>query len=150
MMLNLSLATVLRLQAVTHAGMIRIKAGTFLMGGDNKQAAADEYPKHKVTVDGFWMDATGVTNAEFKKFVNATGYITTAERKPDWQELKKQLPPGTPKPDDSVLVAASLVFAPPAQAVSLDDYSQWWEWKKGANWKHHARPPAANYIKGKR
>jgi len=93
--------------------MVWIKPGTFLMGGDNKQAADDEYPKHKVTVAGFWMDITTVTNAQFAKFVKATGYITTAERKPDWNQLKKQLPPGTPKPDDNVLVAASLVFDPP-------------------------------------
>jgi sulfatase modifying factor 1 len=131
----------------THAGMIWIEAGTFMMGGDNKQAAADEYPKHKVMVDGFWMDVTEVTNAEFGSFVKATDYITTAERKPDWNVLKKQLPPGTPKPDDSLLVAASLVFAPPSQAVSLDDYSQWWEWRKGANWKH-PHGPGSN-IKGK-
>ncbi|MFI5138624.1 MAG: formylglycine-generating enzyme family protein, partial [Sphingobacteriales bacterium] len=131
----------------SHEGMVWIKAGTFLMGGDNKQAAADEYPKHKVRVDGFWMDATGVTNAQFAKFVKATGYVTTAERKPDWNALKKQLPPGTPKPADSLLVAASLVFAPPAGAVSLDDYSQWWEWRKGANWKHPHGPGSS--IKGK-
>ena len=131
----------------THAGMAWIKAGTFLMGGDNKQAAEDEYPKHKVTVAGFWMDITTVTNAQFAKFVNATGYITTAERKPDWNQLKKQLPPGTPKPDDSVLIAASLVFDPPKQAVDLNDYTQWWAWKKGADWKHpHGR---GSNIKGK-
>jgi formylglycine-generating enzyme len=122
--------------ADSHKGMVWIKTGTYMMGGDNQQAAADEYPKHKVTVNGFWMDATTVTNAQFAKFVKATGYITTAERKPDWNQLKKQLPPGTPKPDDSVLVAASLVFDPPKHAVDLNDYTQWWAWKKGADWKH--------------
>ncbi|MGZ3750918.1 MAG: formylglycine-generating enzyme family protein [Mucilaginibacter sp.] len=130
-----------------HVGMVWIKPGTFMMGGDNKQAAQDEYPKHKVSVSGFWMDATEVTNAQFAKFVISTGYITTAERKPDWNELKKQLPPGTPKPDDSVLVAASLVFTPPNHEVPLNDYSQWWTWKKGANWRHpHG---AGSSIKGK-
>lgn len=118
-----------------------------MMGGDNNQAADDEYPKHKVTVDGFWMDTTEVTNAEFAKFVLATGYITTAERKPDWNALKKQLPPGTAKPDDSLLVAASLVFDPPNHAVDLNDYTQWWQWKKGANWRH-PHGPGSN-IKGK-
>jgi len=108
-----------------HEGMVYIKAGTFQMGGDNSQAAEDEYPKHKVTVDGFWMDATEVTNAQFKKFVQVTRYITTAERKPDWEELKKQLPPGTPKPGASVLVPASLVFKSPKGPVSLDDHGQW-------------------------
>lgn len=118
-----------------------------MMGADNKQAAEDEYPKHKVTISGFWIDATELTNAEFAKFVKATGYITTAERKPDWNELKKQVPPGTPKPDDSLLVAASLVFHSPAHAVSLNDYAQWWVWQKGANWKHPHGPGST--IKGK-
>lgn len=131
----------------THAGMVWINSGTFMMGADNKQASPDEYPKHKVTVNGFWMDATEVTNLQFAKFVKATGYITTAERKPDWNELKKQLPPGTQKPNDSLLVAASLVFDPPNHEVQLNDYSQWWAWKKGANWKHpHG---AGSNLKGK-
>ncbi len=123
-----------------HTGMVFIKAGTFMMGGDNKQAADDEYPKHKVSVNGFWIDAIEVTNAAFAKFVKATGYITTAERKADWNELKKQVPPGTPKPDDSLLVPASLVFKQPGKAVPLNDYSQWWVWKKGANWRHPHGP----------
>jgi formylglycine-generating enzyme required for sulfatase activity len=131
----------------SHKGMIWIKAGTFMMGADNSQASPDEYPKHKVTVDGFWMEATEVTNADFKKFVKATGYITTAERKLDWNELKKQLPLGAPKPDDSLLVAASLVFDPPKHPVDLNDYTQWWAWKKGANWKHPHGPGSS--IKGK-
>src|SRR6185312_10096002 len=58
-------------------GMVFIKGGTFMMGGDNSQASADEYPKHKAQVYGFWMDATEVTNAQFQKFVEATHYITT-------------------------------------------------------------------------
>lgn len=130
-----------------HDGMVWINSGTFMMGADNKQAALDEYPKHRVTVNGFWMDATEVTNLQFAKFVKATGYITTAERKPDWNELKKQLPSGTQKPDDSLLVAASLVFDPPNHEVQLNDYSQWWAWKKGANWKH-PHGPGSN-LKGK-
>jgi formylglycine-generating enzyme required for sulfatase activity len=120
----------------SHEGMVWIKTGTFMMGADNKQAAEDEYPKHKVTVSGFWIDATEVTNAQFAQFVKATGYITTAEKKPDWNELKKQLPPGTPKPDDKLLVPASLVFTSPKQPVDLNDYGQWWAWKPGASWKH--------------
>ncbi|MDN5286957.1 MAG: formylglycine-rating enzyme family protein [Mucilaginibacter sp.] len=131
----------------SHAGMVWIKPGSFMMGGDNKQAAPDEYPKHKVAVNGFWIDVTEVTNAQFNKFVNATHYITTAEKKPDWNELKKQLPPGTAKPDESVLVAASLVFNAPKHAVDLNDYGQWWTWKKGADWKHPHGPGST--IKGK-
>jgi sulfatase modifying factor 1 len=119
-----------------HGNMVWIDEGTFMMGADNDQASPDEYPKHKVTVHGFWMDATEVTNAQFTAFVKATGYITTAEQKPDWEEMKKQLPGATPKPDETVLVAASLVFNAPQKPVSLNDYGQWWSWKKGASWQH--------------
>ncbi|HQU99813.1 MAG: formylglycine-generating enzyme family protein [Bacteroidia bacterium] len=121
-------------------GMVWINGGTFMMGADNDQASRDEYPKHRVTVDGFWMDATEVTNAQFDAFIKATGYITTAEVKPLWEDLKKQLPPNTPKPHDSLLVAASLVFKPSNQPVDLNYFSQWWQWLAGANWKHPQGP----------
>jgi len=121
-------------------GMALIPGGTFDMGGDNNQADADEYPKHKVQVSAFYMDITEVTNAQFKKFIDATHYITTAEKKPDWEELKKTVPPGTPKPADSIMVAASLVFAQSKGPVNLNDYSQWWKWVKGADWKHPEGP----------
>lgn len=117
-------------------GMMFIPGGTFDMGGDNKQASQDEFPKHMVKVDAFWMDAAEVTNAQFKAFVDATGYITTAEQKLDWEELKKSLPPGTPKPDDEMLVPASLVFTPANQPVDLNNYAQWWRWERGADWRH--------------
>jgi formylglycine-generating enzyme required for sulfatase activity len=129
------------------AGMQYIPGGTFLMGGDNEQASADEYPKHGVQVNSFWMDATEVTNAQFQKFVEATGYITTAEQKPDWEELKKSVPPGTPKPPDSVLVAASLVFKQTEKEVDLHNFNQWWNWVAGASWKHPQGP--GSHIKGK-
>lgn len=127
--------------------MVYIPGGTFAMGGDNEQADKDEYPKHKVMVDAFYMDEHEVTNAQFQKFVEATGYITTAEQKPDWEQLKEQLPPNTPKPDESQLVAASLVFTPPKKAVDLNDYSQWWIWVLGANWQRPEGPKSD--IKGK-
>jgi formylglycine-generating enzyme required for sulfatase activity len=130
-----------------HPGMVWIPGGSFRMGADNGQAQPDEYPKHTVTVSGFWIDRTEVTNAQFAAFVRATGYITTAEKAPDWNELKHQLPPGTPRPDDSLLVAASLVFVPSDHPVDLDDYAQWWAWKKGANWRH-PHGPGSN-IRGK-
>jgi len=131
----------------SYAGMVKIPGGDFQMGAADKEGRADEYPQHAVHVDGFYMDATEVTNAQFKEFVKATGYVTTAERTPDWEELKKQLPPGTPKPADSLLVAASLVFTPPAKDVALNDVSQWWQWVKGADWKHPQGPSSS--IKGK-
>ena len=121
-------------------GMVLIPGGTFNMGGDNEQADRDEFPKHKVSVDSFFMDITEVTNAQFKKFVEATGYLTTAERKPDWEELKKSVPPGTPKPPDELLIAASLVFKKAKGPVDLNNYSQWWEWMAGADWQHPDGP----------
>ncbi|WP_255460384.1 formylglycine-generating enzyme family protein [Lacibacter sediminis] len=129
------------------SGMVYIPGGTFEMGADNEQASEDEYPKHKVTIDAFYMDVTEVTNAQFQKFVDATGYVTTAERKPDWEELKKTVPPGTEKPADSLLVAASLVFKPSNGPVDLNNYSQWWSWVAGADWKHPEGPNSN--IKGK-
>lgn len=106
------------------------------MGADNEQGRADEYPKHSVRVNGFYMDATEVTNDQFAAFVSATGYVTTAEKDVKWEDLQKQVAPGTPKPPDSLLQAASLVFVQRAGTVNLQDYSQWWEWRRGANWKH--------------
>lgn len=117
-------------------GMVWIPGGTFSMGGDNNQARQDEFPKHTVKLDGFFMDVTEVTNAQFAKFVAATGYITTAEKDINWEDLKKQLPSDTSKPEDEILKAASLVFVPTESEVSLQDYSQWWSWSHGANWKH--------------
>lgn len=131
----------------SHTGMVMIPGGIFEMGGDNDQADPDEYPKHKVKVDAFYMDLTEVTNRQFKAFIDATGYVTTAERKPDWEELKKSIPPGTPRPPDSVLVASSLVFTPTTGPVSLDDYSQWWHWVSGADWAHPGGPQTN--LKGK-
>ena len=127
--------------------MVLILGGLFDMGADNEQASSDEYPKHKVQVASFYMDITEVTNTQFKKFTDATGYITTAEKKPDWEELKKSVPPGTPKPPESELVAASLVFKISSGPVNLNDYNQWWSWVKGASWKHPEGPGSS--IAGK-
>src|SRR5215472_2555378 len=120
--------------------MVWIPSGVYVMGTDDPQSFSNERPAQHVRISGFWMDKHDVTNDEFKKFVDATGYVTTAERKPDWNELKKQLPPGTPKPDDSVLVAGSLVFVGTTNAVDLRDISQWWRWTPGASWRHPGGP----------
>lgn len=80
--------------------------------------------------------------------MEATGYVSLAERKIDWKELKQQLPPGTPKPHDSLLQPGSLVFKKPKIEVkNMNDYSQWWEWKTSANWRHPAGPESS--IEGK-
>ncbi|MDO8929782.1 MAG: formylglycine-generating enzyme family protein [Bacteroidota bacterium] len=122
------------------SGMLLIKGGRFWMGGDSIWGRPDEFPRHQVEVSSFYIDVQEVTNKQFKAFVDATGYITTAEKKPDWEELKLQVPPGTQKPSDDMLVAASLVFTPPNRPVSLDNASAWWAWVPGANWKHPEGP----------
>jgi len=124
-------------------GMKWIPPGTFTMGSDARDVPANEHPSHRVQVTGFWMDEHPVTNAEFRRFVDATGYVTTAERTPDWEEIKKQVRPGTPKPSDQQLVAGSLVFSPPAGPVSLRDMSGWWIWMPGASWRHPSGPKSS-------
>jgi len=125
-----------RTPLIKQDNMVSLSGGEFLMGTNSKESYEHERPAHPVKVNAFLMDTTEVTNAQFNKFAEATKYITVAERKPDWEELKKQLPDGTPKPHDSILVAGSLVFNPPTGFVSLHDYSKWWTWTKGANWKN--------------
>ncbi len=122
------------------AGMVWIPGGQFTMGTADTDSWPAERPAHPVSVDGFWMDATEVTNAQFEKFVDATGYVTTAETKPDWEEIKKQTAPGTPKPPDEQLVAGAVVFTPPDHPVDLNDFGQWWRWTPGANWRHPEGP----------
>src|SRR5262245_60516437 len=92
--------------------MVFVPGGTFRMGSDWHYP--EERPVHRVTVDGFWIDRTPVTNREFRKFVNATGYVTFAEIKPDAKDYPGALP--------HMLKAGSLVFAPPTHAVDLRDW----------------------------
>ena len=127
-------------QSDTPPGMVMVPGGTFTMGSIDSGLPITERPAHRVRVDRFWMDATEVTNIEFKRFVDATGFKTLAERPVDWEELKKQVPPGTPKPDDSMLQPGSLVFVQPDHAVSIEDVSGWWHWTTGANWRHPEGP----------
>jgi formylglycine-generating enzyme len=123
-------------------GMLWIEGGSFTMGTNELAAYAVERPAVKRTVKGFWMDETEVTNAQFAKFVAETGYLTVAERKPDWEELKLQLPLNTPKPAEEELQPGSLVFSPPPAAVSTanHDIGLWWKWVVGASWKHPEGP----------
>jgi formylglycine-generating enzyme required for sulfatase activity len=127
----------------TIPGMAWIPGGTFLMGTNDKDSFPNERPAHLVDVQNFWMDEHDVTNAEFARFVEATGYVTTAEHEIVWEDLKKELPPGTPKPDDSALAPGSLVFTPTAGPVALNDLSAWWRWVHGANWRHPEGPESS-------
>src|SRR5215472_2659174 len=108
-------------------GMVWIPGGEFMMGSDAEYASMAEKPAHRVRLDGFWIDETDVTNAQFREFVEATGYVTTAEKPVDVEEILKQSPPGTPAPPPEKLVPGSLVFQPtPGPVKDFRDYSQWW------------------------
>ena len=130
-------------------GMVWIPGGSFYQGAlvNDTLALLHEKPRHLVHIDGFYMDISPVTNKEFRDFVKETGYITTAERDVNWGELAKQLPPGTEKPHDSLLKAGSLIFSKTKKPITdFSDFSQWWKWKIGANWK---KPRGDNDISGK-
>jgi formylglycine-generating enzyme required for sulfatase activity len=113
--------------------MVWIPGGSFLMGSD--RFYPEELPVREVRVDSFWIDRHPVTNAQFARFVAATGYVTLAERPPD-----PALYPGAPSES---LVAGSMVFAPTPGPVPLDNAANWWEWTPGANW-HHPQGPASS------
>lgn len=127
----------------TPEGMVWIPGGEFSMGSDDPtpmycggpDQMPDARPIHRVYVDGFWMDATEVTNAEFQKFVDATGYKTIAERAP----TKEEFPTAPPEN----LVAGSTVFTPTPERVPLDNHYQWWRYEKGANWRHPEGPTSS-------
>ena len=111
-----------------------IPSGEFTMGSNASYSMTNERPEHRVRVDGFWIDEHPVTNAQFAQFIQATRYLTTAERTPDWEELKKQLPPETPRPPPEVLVAGSAVFTQPPGPVPLNNPEAWWRWTPEASW----------------
>lgn len=116
--------------AVPQPQMVRIPGGVFQMGSDSHYP--EERPAHRVRVDGFWMDRTPVTNREFRRFVESTGYVTLAETPPDPKDYPGALP--------HMLKAGSLVFTPPRHAVDLSDWSQWWRFEFGAHWRRPYGP----------
>lgn len=111
-------------------GMVWIPSGTYRMGSDHHYP--EESPAHPVKVDGFWMDASPVTNAQFRDFVDATGYVTLCEKVPDASDY--------PDADPELLVAASAVFVPPPGRVGLNNAYQWWQFITGANWRRPQGP----------
>lgn len=120
--------------------MAWIPGGEFTMGSNWERSHVVEKPAHRVRVDGFFMDETDVTNAQFRDFVEATGFITTAERKPTLEEIMRNAMPGQTPPAPDQLVPGSIVFAPPDHPVALDDVSQWQKWTPGASWRHPEGP----------
>jgi formylglycine-generating enzyme required for sulfatase activity len=118
------------MSSVPKSGMKWIPGGSFRMGSDRHYP--EEAPVHEVSIGGFWIDRTPVTNADFHQFVRDTGYVTFAEQRPRAVDY-----PGA-KPE--MLRAGSLVFTPPNYAVDLSRWDQWWQFKFGANWRRPYGP----------
>ena len=116
--------------------MILIPSTKFLMGSDDPDSYSDERPVHVVYVDSFLIDKYEVTNLEFSRFVDETGYLTTAERMINWEEMRKQLDPNTSRPPDSLLGPGSMIFMPTEYPIPLTDESRWWKWENGVSWKN--------------
>ena len=110
--------------------MVRVPGGTFLMGSNDFYS--EERPVHRVSVDGFWIDEHPVTNAEFRRFVKDSGYVTVAERPLDSANY--------PEADPSLLVPGSLVFRKTRGPVDLRDVRNWWSYVPGASWRHPEGP----------
>jgi formylglycine-generating enzyme required for sulfatase activity len=118
--------------------MVWIPGRTFLMGSDRHYP--DEAPAHRVAVDGFWMDHTPVTNADFRKFARATGHVTVAELAPDPAPYPEALP--------EMLHPGSLVFVSPPAPVDMRDSRNWWQFVPGANWRHPSGPNSSIQDRG--
>jgi sulfatase modifying factor 1 len=121
-------------------GMVWIPGGTFSMGDDGPFALPHEQPVHRVRLGGFYMDVDVVTNERFAAFVEATGYVTVAERTPDAAAIRAQLPANAPAPPPEMLVPGSVVFTPVTGDVDLRDVARWWRWVPGASWRHPQGP----------
>jgi formylglycine-generating enzyme required for sulfatase activity len=113
--------------------MVWVPCGEFTMGSDDHYP--EEAPAHRVQVDGFWIDRCPVTNEEFRRFVQATGHVTSAERAP--------APEDYPHADPEMLVPASAVFRRPGRPVDLRTHFAWWAYVPGANWRHPRGPQSS-------
>jgi formylglycine-generating enzyme len=113
-----------------HKNMVWVPGGTFLMGSHDFYR--EERPVHRAAVDGFWMDEHAVTNAEFRRFVKATGHVTVAERPADPSDYPGALP--------EMLVPSSMVFRQPSGRVDLRNHYEWWAYVPGASWRHPEGP----------
>ena len=117
-------------KAPNRQNMVFIHAGSFMMGSD--KFYPEEKPVHNVTMDSFWMDKYPVTNKAFSDFISATNYATVAERPLNQADF--------PSVAEEDLVPGSMVFRKRYGPVDLKDYANWWQWVKGANWKHPQGP----------
>src|SRR6201998_973346 len=111
-------------------GMVQVPGGIFRMGSDHHYP--EEAPAHRVTIGGFWIDRVPVTNRQFREFVRATRHVTVAEITPDPKDYPGMLP--------HMVYAGSLMFLPHNHPVNLRDFSQWWTFAQGAQWRHPYGP----------
>ena len=125
-----------RLAESPNPEMVHLVGGAFRMGSDEHYP--EERPAHHVRVGGFWVDRTPVTNREFRRFIEATGYVTFAELPPDPKDYPGALP--------HMLKAGSLVFTPPRGPVDLSDWSQWWQFRFGAFWRRPYGPDRKSVV----
>jgi len=123
-------ATLTSPAGLVRPDMIWLEGGAFRMGSDRHYP--EEAPAHNAAVDGFWIDRTPVTNRQFREFARATGHVTFAEKRPDPKDYPGALP--------HMLYAGSLVFSPPTRVANLTDWSQWWQFLEGADWRHPYGP----------
>ncbi|RWC26038.1 formylglycine-generating enzyme family protein [Mesorhizobium sp.] len=121
------------IDAVVREDMVWVPGGGFLMGSDHHYP--EEAPAHRVVVDGFWMDRTTVTNAEFRHFVEASGYVTLAERPASAADY--------PGASVDSLAPASALFVKPPRGIDRGNHYNWWVYVRGANWRH-PRGPASS------
>jgi formylglycine-generating enzyme required for sulfatase activity len=126
-------ASIAVVEQMSRPGMVRIPGGAYRMGSDDHYP--EEAPAHPVKVDGFWMDVTPVTNAQFAEFVAATGYVTYCEVPPAAADY--------PHADPALLKPGSIVFVPPPGRVDLGDHHQWWQFVPGADWRHPQGPDSS-------
>jgi formylglycine-generating enzyme required for sulfatase activity len=119
--------TLLAEKDAPHTSVMKwVDGGTFLMGSND--AYPEERPAHRVTVDGYWIDETPVTNEQFAAFVAHTGHVTVAELVPDAADYPGALP--------EMLYAGSLVFMKPSRRVDMRNIAHWWHFLRGADWRH--------------
>ena len=118
------------LEAAPAADMLWIPGGTFHMGSNSHYP--EERPVHRVTVDGFWIDRAPVTNERFARFVEETGHVTFAEIPPRREDYPGAL--------EEMLYAGSLVFVQPTGPVDRRNIGHWWQYMKGADWRHPQGP----------
>ena len=131
---RMSQATKAAAAAQSVSEMIWLEGGLFQMGSDRHYP--EEAPRHPVKVDGFWIDRTPVTNRQFAEFVEATGHVTTAEIAPDAKDYPGALP--------EMLKPGSLLFVPTEFPVDTSDWSRWWTFCFGADWRHPLGPGSSN------